>query len=223
MLRASLPRPNGLPLRSLPAPAKRTCLPSGQQACIFSARFLTKLPFGRSRDPLRGSLPRPNGLRIIDFQSIMRWGGSGHRFRARLEPGTAEESPGSAERDAGEIPGRARRRKPPGPDRKCHRKETSPALLEGARPAAPRRGGGGRVKRRGKSPPPDRRRSGHGKPRPEQSQAAGGCSPAGRPSTGTLRVGCRSARETVSPREMMTLDRTRLIDPPHSFTSRDRR
>ena len=62
-----------------------------------------------------------------------------------------------------------------------------PAPVKARGPRRPR-GARVRVKRRGKSPPPARQRAGHGKPRQEQSQAAGGCSPPGR--NRHLRVGC---------------------------------
>jgi len=123
-------------------------------------------------------------------------------------------TPGNA-RDSHASPGSARE------DRECHRKQTpssSPSgpVRAGLRNAtrSGREAREGRVKRRGKSPPPSRQREGHGKPRSEQSQAAGGCSPVGCASAGTLRVGCTRARETAAPREMVVLDRTRLIDLP---------
>ena len=100
-------------------------------------------------------------------------------------------------------------------DRECHRKQTSSSGPSGrVRADLGNEDREGRVKRRGKSPPPSRRREGHGKPRSEQSQAAGGCSPAGSQRSGALRVGCTRARETAAPREMVVLDRTRLIDLP---------
>jgi len=100
-------------------------------------------------------------------------------------------------------------------DRECHRKQTPSSGPSGrVRADLRREGREGRVKRRGKSPPPSRQREGHGKPRSEQSQAAGGCSPAGSFCFGALRVGCTRARETAAPREMVVLDRTRLIDLP---------
>jgi len=100
-------------------------------------------------------------------------------------------------------------------DRECHRKQTPSSSPSGrVRADLRREDREGRVKRRGKSPPPFRQREGHGKPRSEQSQAAGGCSPAGSSCSGALRVGCTRARETAAPREMVVLDRTRLIDLP---------
>ena len=129
----------------------------------------------------------------------MSKGRSGHRFRVRyagrgrgksgLHRAGRRGNPGLSATAHARVPA----------DRECHRKQTPSARLRGARgPRRPWHGGEGRVKRRGKSPPPGRQRAGHGKPRSEQSQAAGGCSPADRLSIGTLRVGCRSARETAA-------------------------
>jgi len=92
-----------------------------------------------------------------------------------------------------------------------------------------------RVKRRGKSPPLPRQRRRHGKPRSEQSQAAGGLL-ARRTFRAALVHGTRAVswmrtprqpagrlHESAgdrAPREMVTLDRTRLIDLPF-FMIRD--
>jgi len=164
-------------------------------------------PTGASADHVEGQVRPP----LVRAPAGPRAGGKSGLQRAerRATPGTR-------------TPGPARARG----DRECHRKQTSSADLQrhhgwlgSVRAGLPlplrvARAREGRVKRRGKSPPLCRQRERHGKPRSEQSQAAGGGSPAGRLWVGTLRVGCTRARETAAPREMVVLDRTRLIDLP---------